>query len=287
MHPRLSRRRSGTAPCPSCAVTATPRRARPRSTAAGAPGRAGRPAARTPRAGRTPRPRAAGRRRAPAGPPSARPLRDRAPRHRHRGPTADGRTGWRAAGSAPSRRRRTNGDWPPPRSVHPAADAGRRPGVRAPGAAAPPARPHGAVESSSRNSSPRPARTSCTAQSGGAIGTPFSAGSSPMTGRPEKSDGSCTLAITVVSGSSRVVASWVSAAVLPMPGSPHNRTGRSAATARVSASNCGSGRGAVVVSRSRSSSAADTSSREAGAEGAAEGGGEEAREAYVVMRHHL
>lgn len=109
----------------------------------------------------------------------------------------------------------------------------------------------GAVDSSSRNSSPRPARTSRTAQSGGAIGTPCSAGSSPTMGSPEKSDGSWTLAMTVVSGRSRDTASCVSAAVLPMPGSPHRSTGRSAATARARASSWMSGRGSVVVSRSR------------------------------------
>lgn len=122
----------------------------------------------------------------------------------------------------------------------------------------------GAVDNSSRNSSPRPARTSRTAQSGGAIGTPWVAGSSPTTGSPEKSDGSCTLAITVVSGRSRAWASWVRAAVLPMPGSPHSSTGRSAATARVRASSWGSGRGSVVESRSRDNRSAATSSWETG-----------------------
>ncbi len=106
-----------------------------------------------------------------------------------------------------------------------------------------------AVESSSRKSSPRPARTSSTAHCGGAIGTPRTSGSSPTIGSPEKSDGSWTLAMTVVSGRSRESASWVRAAVLPMPGSPQSSTGRSAATARVSASSCSSERGSVVVVR--------------------------------------
>ncbi len=117
-----------------------------------------------------------------------------------------------------------------------------------------------AVDSSSRKSRPRPARTSRTAHCGGAIGTPCAAGSSPTIGSPEKSDGSWTLAITVVSGRSSDSASCVSAAVLPMPGSPHSRTGRSAATARVSASSCSSGRGSLVLVRKRDRSASATPS---------------------------
>ncbi|CAM5466188.1 hypothetical protein SHIRM173S_04776 [Streptomyces hirsutus] len=151
------------------------------------------------------------------------------------------------------------------------------------------------MDSSSRNSSPRPARTRRTAQSGGAIGTPCSAGSSPTTGNPEKSDGSCTLAITVVSGRSSAVASWVRAAVLPIPGSPHSRTGRSAATASVRASSWVSGRGSVVVSLRRASRSPATSSREAwgGSKDvvvASETGGGTGRKTeglYVGICHHL
>lgn len=143
-----------------------------------------------------------------------------------------------------------------------------------------------AVESSSRNSSPRPARTSRTAQSGGAIGTPCSAGSSPTMGSPEKSDGSCTLAMTVVSGRSREAASWVRAAVLPIPGSPQRITGRSAATARVSASSWASGRGSVPVSRSRASRSAATSSWRWASTGSAEVPGV-ANGACTGMSDHL
>jgi len=94
----------------------------------------------------------------------------------------------------------------------------------------------GADESSSKNSSPRPDRVMRTAQSGGAIGTPWWVGSSPTIGSPEKSLGSWMLAMTVSIGRPRPVASCASVADLPMPGSPHSSTGRFAATVSASAS---------------------------------------------------
>lgn len=112
-------------------------------------------------------------------------------------------------------------------------------------------------------------------------------------GSPEKSDGSCTLAMTVVSGRSREAASWVSAAVLPIPGSPQSSTGRSAETARVSASSWMSGRGSVVVSRSRLINASATASWETGAESVDMGaesvdtGAGATDGAFVSMSDHL
>ncbi|GAA4089495.1 hypothetical protein GCM10022214_57730 [Actinomadura miaoliensis] len=103
----------------------------------------------------------------------------------------------------------------------------------------------GADDSSSKNTRPRPARATRTAQSGGAIGTPVTAGSSPTIGSPAKSDGSCTLAITVSRGTPRPSATWRIPADLPMPGSPHSRTGRFAVTASTSASNRWSWAGSV------------------------------------------
>jgi hypothetical protein len=93
----------------------------------------------------------------------------------------------------------------------------------------------GADDSSSKNSRPRPARVIRTAQSGGAIGTPWFAGSLPTIGRPEKSLGSWMLAITVSNGTSSAAASCWSVDDLPIPGSPHSSTGRFAVTARASA----------------------------------------------------
>lgn len=83
----------------------------------------------------------------------------------------------------------------------------------------------GAEDNSSKNSSPWPVRASRTAQSGGAIGTPVTAGSSPTTGSPAKSDGSCTLAMTVSSVRPSPAASCSMPADLPMPGSPQSSTG--------------------------------------------------------------
>ena len=191
---------------PSCAATA---RAAPAGLVAAAAG-----ARASGRAVRKPADRAAGeghglrqplRRRAGAGSPAARSRRGRVPRPRGRGSTADGRTGWPAAGSAPSRRRPRTADWRRPRSVRRAAVAARRSAVPARAGAARPGRPAARWTARRGTAARGRARTSRTAQSGGAIGTPCTAGSSPTTGSPEKSDGSCTLAITVVSGRSRAV----------------------------------------------------------------------------------
>ncbi len=201
----------------------------------------------------------------PAASPAAMSPRGRAPRPRGRGSTEDARTGWPAAGSAPSRRQPRTADWRQPRSV-PRAAVGGRSAAPGRGGAGRPGRPVARWDSSSRNSTGRGPHVPVAPPSpGGAIGTPCCAGSSPTMGSPEKSDGSCTLAITVVSGRSSAAASWVRAAVLPIPGSPHRRTGRSAATASVSASSPDVGRGSVPASRSSASNAPATSIWEAGA----------------------
>ena len=93
----------------------------------------------------------------------------------------------------------------------------------------------GAVDSSSRNSSPRPASASRRAQAGGANRT-----SPPTTmGSPAKSEGSLIEAITVSQGSPMAPAIARIADVLPVPGAPHSSTGTRAATATPSASTAG------------------------------------------------
>src|SRR4051812_15930574 len=68
------------------------------------------------------------------------------------------------------------------------------------------------------------------------------------------------LAITVSRGRSRPAASWARVADLPIPGSPHNRTGRLAATVRASASAWALAAGSVRVARVEPTSASASSS---------------------------
>ena len=84
----------------------------------------------------------------------------------------------------------------------------------------------GAVDTSSRNSNPRPARARRFAQAGASMTTP----SSRMTGRPAKSAGSRTDAITGSHRSPRALAMLLMVAVLPTPGAPQSKTGTPAWT---------------------------------------------------------
>ena len=136
--------------------------------------------------------------------------------------------------------------WRRPRSGRRAAAAARRPAVPARAAAAPPGRPAARWTARRGTAAPgRPARAARPSPAGPS-GHPAPPGRRRRRAARRSRDGSWTLAMTVVSGRSRAAASWVRAAVLPMPGSPHSSTGRSAATARVRASSWVSGRGSVV-----------------------------------------
>lgn len=90
----------------------------------------------------------------------------------------------------------------------------------------------GAVEISSRNSTPRSCVARLRAHRGGAKMTLPSA----ITGKPAKSDGSRMDAITVSHGSPSAADIALIAEVLPVPGAPHSNTGTCAATATPSAS---------------------------------------------------
>jgi hypothetical protein len=119
----------------------------------------------------------------------------------------------------------------------------------------------GAVDSSSRNSSPRPASASRRAQAGGANLT-----WSPTTmGSPAKSEGSLIEAMTVSHGRSMACAMARIADVLPVPGAPHSSTGTRAATATPSASTAGFGRSLTASSVGHRSGSIPSQSSASGA----------------------
>ena len=95
----------------------------------------------------------------------------------------------------------------------------------------------GAVETSSKNTTPSPALASATAHDGGANETrPPSPAPSSTIGRPAKSDGSLIDAITVSHGQPASAAIARMTDVLPVPGAPHRSTGTRAEIAIPSAS---------------------------------------------------